>query len=347
MIPNLAVIMMPLQHGIVTLAAMPFWFWLWYPVRMRFVSILRSLVRLVLSVGLLGLTVAVVGALARDMNHFTDLAAQAAFQFGLIGLALSAGFLALRIWLESAAALALAGAALLLSYVPSPVSQCTQEDETIRLVFFNLWVENHETVPTTEFLIGTDADILVLTELSYQFRDHFARLRESYPYSTQWLDGREWVGILSRYPMNNISERFAVEGSTEHVKAGILETDQGPMVVIGAHLTRPWPFNPPEEQLTEARALSEPLKTTPKPKIIVGDFNAVAWGRIVRIVTEPNGLKALPSAGTWPTFFPRPGRIAIDQALIGAGFACATKKVGPTVGSDHKPIIVEFSLSQD
>ena len=288
----------------------------------------------------------VVLGFAYMVSAYTDLAAQAAFQLGLASLVIAAPFALGRRWLRTGLSVAIAAAALSFSYVPAPVQQCTIEDKTMRLVFFNMWVRNTHTDETVEFLETVDADILVLTELSYQFRDKFGALKSQYPYHSQWLDGREWVGILSRYPMNDISDRFQSPTSTEHVKAGVLETEQGPMVVVGTHLTRPWPFNPPERQIIEAQALSDPLHTTPKPKMIVGDFNAVSWGSIVKMVTKPNGLRPLPSAGTWPTFLPRPLRIPIDQALIGQGFACASKSVGPTVGSDHKPIIVDFALEQ-
>jgi len=47
---------------------------------------------------------------------------------------------------------------------------------------------------------------------------------------------------------------------------------------------------------------------------------------------------------TWPTWFP-PAWIPIDHALVSSSVVVHDRRVGPNVGSDHYPVIIDFSIS--
>jgi endonuclease/exonuclease/phosphatase (EEP) superfamily protein YafD len=80
--------------------------------------------------------------------------------------------------------------------------------------------------------------------------------------------------------------------------------------------------------------------------MLVGDLNAVTWGHTVRELERRGQARALPSWGSWPGRFLPIFSLPIDQAIVGPGISCAVKTVGPRLGSDHRPIIVDFALTR-
>jgi endonuclease/exonuclease/phosphatase (EEP) superfamily protein YafD len=78
---------------------------------------------------------------------------------------------------------------------------------------------------------------------------------------------------------------------------------------------------------------------------VCGDLNAAPWTRSLRDALAEGELRAaLPGgffAGSWPRL-PSPLRVAIDGCLVGRGLK-ARAELGPGVGSDHLPVLIELA----
>ncbi|NJM07606.1 hypothetical protein HC891_17630 [Candidatus Gracilibacteria bacterium] len=48
--------------------------------------------------------------------------------------------------------------------------------------------------------------------------------------------------------------------------------------------------------------------------------------------------------GTWPSSLPPLLRIPIDHCLVNAQISIVARSVGPALGGDHTPLLVEFVL---
>jgi endonuclease/exonuclease/phosphatase (EEP) superfamily protein YafD len=85
------------------------------------------------------------------------------------------------------------------------------------------------------------------------------------------------------------------------------------------------------------------------PVLLLGDLNASPWSYPFRRLLEGSGLRD-GSLGrgfqpTWPTGL-WPLLIPLDHSLHSAGIGIQDRIVGPAVGSDHYPVIVDFTVSE-
>ena len=94
--------------------------------------------------------------------------------------------------------------------------------------------------------------------------------------------------------------------------------------------------------------LAKVVAGQPQPVLLLGDLNATVWSPIVRDFLRTSGLQdgrhGFGLQASWPTFLPLLA-IPIDHALVSAGVTVHSFTKGPDVGSDHYPILVDFSLN--
>ncbi len=85
----------------------------------------------------------------------------------------------------------------------------------------------------------------------------------------------------------------------------------------------------------------------PGPALVLGDFNITSWSphfqetlRLGRLKDSRQGFGLQP---TWPVDKPW-FLVPIDHVLVTDGIAVHRCWRGPYIGSDHYPILMEFSL---
>ena len=221
------------------------------------------------------------------------------------------------------------------------------DGETIRLYVANLYAMNDDVDAMRASIEAADADILVLVE----FGDAPAAVAEDllagHPYrqvTQRVVRSRDAVRsvIASRHPL---SPR-AAEDAGRQMAAAVIDTPIGPIHVVGAHLTRPWPFQFQWAQLIQGQNLISHIRNVPEPVVIAGDFNSVAASRLGRLLRSEGGLVHAPGwPGTWPAALPGPLRMTIDQVYHSPALAVTSRRLGRSTGSDHRPVIVELARS--
>jgi endonuclease/exonuclease/phosphatase (EEP) superfamily protein YafD len=119
--------------------------------------------------------------------------------------------------------------------------------------------------------------------------------------------------------------------------------------VAAIHLSWPWP----KEQYWQIGELAQTLAGLGQTAIMAGDCNAVPWSAAVRRVAALGGLTLMPSAGpTWihrtlPDVLRRYAGLPIDQVFSKGGLTILSSKRLEDTGSDHLPVLVEFTLRPD
>lgn len=118
------------------------------------------------------------------------------------------------------------------------------------------------------------------------------------------------------------------------------------MTVYATHLTRPYPFTSPHDQMRQAREVANEVAAFPHAKLLVGDFNAAPWGAVMQSMATRAGLSILSGpGGTWPVSLPKQTRIPIDHMLAGPGLAFVRREVLPAAGSDHAPVLATVAVA--
>jgi len=219
------------------------------------------------------------------------------------------------------------------------------EAPIVRLYSANVYYLNDD-VPAMRASIGAaNPDIVILIELGSGPIGRLDELLADYPYRAASMRLDETRGpsrsiIASRWPLRQIENR--PDGL--HSVTAVAETPLGEVNLIGVHLTRPWPFQYQWGQISQTMALTDIRDTLSGPVIVAGDFNSVSDARIGRQVKQDMGLEpATGFPGTWPSQLPAPLGITIDQVWRSPELTFVSRKVGRPNGSDHRPVVTEFT----
>jgi endonuclease/exonuclease/phosphatase family metal-dependent hydrolase len=148
-----------------------------------------------------------------------------------------------------------------------------------------------------------------------------------------------WASAWGRMPMLVPTPRgrvvpLLVPDEPRAALAAVVETELGPMTVVGTHLS----FLPPRA-VSQLRSATRWAGQLPGPRVLLGDLN-LPGGAPARIT----GWRRLGSAATFPADRPR---VQLDHALadgLDAGLVATARTVQGEV-SDHRALVVDLSIT--
>ena len=285
--------------------------------------------------------ISVFGAYAGALSPYLDFAGQLALQASLAAIVLATVFAVARQRTPAIASSVIAALGLFAVAPHGSFPSCGNRP-THRVLFLNVWADNPNIAQASDFVARSGADTIILGEVVPQFRPAFQRLRDLYPYHFECAPPRIFCDLYaySRVPFE--VQHIPSRHGWLHLKVSYPD---GTLDLVGAHLTRPWPFRPAYRQVMQPPILARKIGASSDPRLIIGDFNAVTWGHVTKTMSRLEDAVSLPSGGTWRSNFPWPLRVPIDQILVGPGIDCARKTVGPETSSDHRPVWVDFAFA--
>ena len=290
------------------------------------------------------------GALHPAFDSFSHFRVHLAVLMALCALPL----LATTFRLQAAAALLFAVAALAttLNALPSPwpvqaAYEAKTEDRAVyRLLQMNLRFDNADPGRILSLIGRIQPDVITLNEVSSMWAEKLELLSAAYPHRILCpFPGRLWgAAILSRRPF----EAGKDPSCDARGSLAIASVDfSGRLVDIAAmHLGWPWPF----EQPGNIAAVSPRLAALSETALLAGDMNATPWSAAVAKVAQAGGLTLVPSPGaTWlsrrlPDAF-RSFGLPIDQVFAKGDVQVNSVRTLEDSGSDHRPVLVEFSIT--
>lgn len=307
------------------------------------VGVLDVMVRLVLTIPL-GLAVV---ALSGIGHRWFDILAQFTAPALVATAVLTAGVALTR--LRSAALHGLAACLALLAAVAPQWAPDGPRPETgapiVRLYSANVYYLNDDVAAIRSSIEAADADVVVLIELG---RDAAARIDEvlaGYPHRAASMRMDQTRGpsrsvIASRYPLTTLQD--PPDGL--HAVMAVAQSPLGGLNIVGVHLTRPWPFQEQWGQISQTMALQALIDGLTGPVVVAGDFNSVSSARIGKQIRRDLDLHPAPGLpGTWPSVLPAPLGVTIDHVYASPDLAFVRRRLGRANGSDHRPVVTEFS----
>ena len=100
-----------------------------------------------------------------------------------------------------------------------------------------------------------------------------------------------------------------------------------------------------DEQLMQVASFAE---RRVHPLVLVGDLNTTMWTASYHNLCEnlslTNAREGFGILASWPAHLPAIMRIPIDHCLISDEFLVRDCRLGPKIGSDHLPLIVDIQI---
>jgi endonuclease/exonuclease/phosphatase (EEP) superfamily protein YafD len=249
--------------------------------------------------------------------------------------------------------LALAGPTLLLNALligqlawhPRVSTAALANDFSLRVVSLNVHTSNPDKQAVLDYLLQSDADVVLLLEVDQAWIAALATLQASYPYQlSEPRSDNFGIALFSRVPWQQAGVIKLGDGTRPSVEMRMAHQGRE-LVIIGTHPLPPAGSDWARSRDAQLAALADHVQQISAPVLVVGDFNATPWSTGMRRATSGTlGFRSL--AAPWnPTWEVRSiFAIPIDHALCTAPLVITSRSVGPDVGSDHRPLEIVLGL---
>ena len=223
---------------------------------------------------------------------------------------------------------------------PTVLDTAAADEKMLRVASFNTFYANDQVDAVKAEVQRIDADVIALVEVGPNKRPMLDDLRSRYPYQANCfsLDYCN-LAILSKLPIAETSSQVGWEGAP--YLAAKLGPEAGGLTVIAVHTIR---FPHSRAQYRQVEALAARIESMPGRKLVMGDFNATPFSRIIDGMVGRAGLKRLSKLPSWPSQVDLP-QIAIDHIFVSPGIRLLeSQQIGKPAGSDHFPIIMAIAV---
>ncbi len=217
----------------------------------------------------------------------------------------------------------------------------------LKLLIANVNTHNTRFADVIALVDREQPDVIALMETDGRWLDELGPIAERYPHSiARPRNDNFGIALFSRLPL--VEPEVVVLGDLRlpSIATGVLCGGE----VVRLLVTHPVPpirghhARSRDQQLERA---AEWVRQHDGPVILAGDLNATMWSPVYQrtvgdagLTNARRGFGVLP---TWPSRF-GPMGIPIDHCLVSGRFAVTDCRVGPDVGSDHRPLVVGLRL---
>jgi endonuclease/exonuclease/phosphatase (EEP) superfamily protein YafD len=241
---------------------------------------------------------------------------------------------------------AILGAIPIVSYMGVPTARAQAGSAGFRVVAFNTWFRNHDYARIGRFLERSQADVIIIEEMSRQQGATLSAYLPSYPYSHNQAQHYGAI-IFARWPILT-AESLAVAQAPARMAHVTLDWNGRPIDVLGVHLHWPMGARNSRWRNQELAGIAAFAATRAGPLIVAGDFNITPWSSHFKDTLARSGLNDCAAghglAPSWPAQLPPLG-IRIDHCWASKHWRSADVRLGPYLGSDHLPLIVDLVLA--
>lgn len=218
------------------------------------------------------------------------------------------------------------------------------EGRRLRVVSLNVLASNPDKNAVLEYVKSADADVLFLMEVDASWAATVDGLKGSYPHHIMELDaGAFGVALLSRVPLTESRLFHPEDSGTPSIQAKLMHEGRE-LMLVGTHPVPPMGASWAHSRDNQMEAVGRLVRLANVPVLVMGDLNATPWSYGMRKLKEGNSLDFRCPQGAWrPTWRARSlFAIPIDHALCTPPLNIARRDIGPDVGSDHRPQLLEI-----
>lgn len=231
-------------------------------------------------------------------------------------------------------------------YPGMPSAQATPP--TYRALLINVEAENDRHGAVRDHIARENPDVLVLLETTQAWLEALEPLHDRYPYRVQQPgEGHFGIALFSRFPLHD-PQVIAIGNHDSPTIRARVHLHGRRLTLVATHPFPPIGARQSRTRNQQLAALPRLMTHRSTPVLLLGDLNVSPWSSHFRRLLEESGLHDS-SAGrglypTWPVHMPL-FLIPIDHILHSEELMVLRKRTGPSVGSDHYPVAVDFAFS--
>lgn len=219
--------------------------------------------------------------------------------------------------------------------------------QRLRLVAVNVHTANLRTDLVLDFLQKIDADVVMLMEVNQRWMNALASLSNRYPeIITEARSDNFGIAMLNRVGSTNSAVIYLGEAEVPSIRTTLLINGQT-VTLLGTHPLPPGSAEYSRLRNDQLRAIVATVRESRTPTILLGDLNATPWSPYFRELLRASGLRNTSQGrglyGSWPAGLPV-GRIPLDHCLVSPSIHVVDKQLGPQVGSDHLPVVIDLQI---
>ena len=270
-------------------------------------------------------------------------------------IAATAWFALVRSWILAAATAifaAIAGSAILPDVLGvDSFPQNGESGQGLQVATLNLLHSNKEGHQAAlEVIRAADPDVIWFGEYTPTWQDFLQTALHDYPYRLERPDLSAFgAALYARWPLQDAE--FLDGGHTwSPFGRAVALTDAGPIGVLGVHPPPPQLRRGGAEERDRGLAAIRPmLDALPPRRVVLGDFNSTPWNDTFQAMRAACELSAGSTAWwlpSWPDPLPGLLRVPIDHVLVGGDLAVVDARLGPSIGSDHRPVVATIRVGR-
>lgn len=221
----------------------------------------------------------------------------------------------------------------------------------LRVVSFNVQGQNEQYGEVMEFLREVDADVVFLHEASRLWEENLYEAISEGRFGYRQYGSRPDHLIFSTLTLANKRPLEVTSHGWSETEARAVEVvaDVGneQVTLLGIHPLAP--TNPRRTALRDAQFAfaANWARNSEGPTVVTGDFNATPWSHVFGPLSDAGLRNSQRGFGLDPSF-PVDGnfltQIPIDHLLHSSHLVVVDRWLGPDLGSDHFPLVVDLAL---
>ena len=316
-------------------------------------ALLRYLHRVVRFAALLGVCFTFAGFLGR-YNWFCELFIHFKSQLALcfIGYAALEGLARHKQFVLAALCCAFVNALPVIQLTLPTGSEPPSADSpstTLRILQANILTSNTNAPALLDLIARENPDVIVLQETGIRWQHELAPLTNAYSlFAVKPREDNFGAAIYCK-PAFSSAEILLLNDREQAPSTRAQITANGKtLTVIGTHPLMPYCKYTWVGRNAYTLDLARLLSETEGPRVVTGDFNNTPWAFHLKRFMAISGLRnsaqgRLPQP-TWPSFLPAIARIPIDHCFHSPDVRIIDRRVGPGIGSDHMPLIIDIAF---
>lgn len=242
----------------------------------------------------------------------------------------------------------LAGSLLTILPYWIPPTRPPETDGALKFIAWNLLWENPRKDEALPWLLEQDADVLVLTECTTDWRARLEKLSAVYPYRIDsGRDGAEGMWLLSRHPLDAPDPAGLAAGKPWI--STVMHAPQGPVRILGMHPRTPRSGHRFDERNGQYEKAAAIAAASDIPVVLLGDLNCTPFSPWFRRLLRDGRLQDTGKGFGLPATWRGHGiGLPIDHILVGRSWQVLERRVHPDrMGSDHHPVIAVLMPADD